>query len=119
MFTKKKDPSEYYYEKESTITHYSMLLDLNKLFDITRHRWAIQMDILDLKWILYCTKIEKDRVERADYNVPILVTKEKAGYVVLDGVHRLKKAYNEQLKIIKVKLVTQDELFKAMIEWKN
>ena len=51
------------------------------------------------------SKGHQKRTEKADAKYPIIITKYKSKYVVLDGVHRLVKAYLNGKKKVKAKVV--------------
>ena len=51
------------------------------------------------------------RIEGVDLNYPICITKNKVGrWFVLDGTHRLAKAFLNDIKIIRVKIITGERL---------
>lgn len=54
---------------------------------------------------------------KANMRYPIIVTKYKSRYVILDGVHRLTKAFSRDKKNIKAKIIPSKYL--KMREYKN
>jgi len=55
------------------------------------------------------------RILKADLSYPVCITKSKNGkWFVLDGTHRLAKAYIDNLKTIKVKIIPSDKLLKIV-----
>lgn len=62
----------------------------------------------------------KIRIENADLAYPIVAIVNKNRWVILDGVHRLVKAYLQGQKCVKVKVLTKDnQYFKdAQIRYK-
>lgn len=98
--------TKYYSENpKSTFTHNDDEYDLNKLLKLTSTEKGNRFPIKDLKWILKHTKVEKDRVEKADISFPILIGKDNSRWVVYDGAHRLTKSIelgNKTIKAIKV-----------------
>jgi len=56
------------------------------------------------------TKGHQERTKKADAKYPIIVTKYRSKYVVLDGVHRLVKAFVNNEKKIKAKIIPRKYL---------
>ena len=102
-----------YNEEMSTFTHDNKLYDLKKLNDIVKENPVKKFKVSDLVWIFKWDDPNEDHPERistARLSVPILVTHWKNKLVVIDGLHRLKKAENLKMTEIEGKLVTQDQL---------
>ena len=110
LFEKKE-----YKEYSSTFTHDDKEYDLNKMFRLTKRRRVSEMPISKLKWILKYTKVSKNRVKKADTDIPILIGKFGKKWVTYDGVHRLSKAMEEEKETIKVIKVTKYILNKCLI----
>ena len=107
---------KYYRENpKSSFTHDDQEYDLNKLLKLTSTEKGNYFPIKELKWILSHTKIEKNRVEKADISYPILIGKMNSKWVVYDGVHRLTKAIEEDRKTIKAIKVSSYLLNKCKI----
>lgn len=108
---------KYYRENPgSSFTHDDEEYDLNKLLKLTQDKKGYNFPIKELKWILKHTKVEKNRVERADLSYPILIGKMKNKWVVYDGVHRLTKAIEEDKENIKAIKVSNYILNKCKIQ---
>jgi hypothetical protein len=56
------------------------------------------------------TSNHRTKIQEADISFPIIVTEYKDRLVILDGVHRLVKAFEEGNKIIKAKIIPEDFL---------
>jgi hypothetical protein len=54
----------------------------------------------------------QQRVENADTSFPIIVTEYNGRLVILDGVHRLVKSYNQGQKTMKAKVIPTEYLTK-------
>lgn len=54
--------------------------------------------------------IHQKRVQEADLAYPIVVTQYKHHLVILDGVHRLVKAYQNKQETIKAKIIPEEYL---------
>ncbi len=51
------------------------------------------------------TNVHQQRVEEADASYPMIITEYKSRFVILDGVHRLVKAYGDGQKTVKAKII--------------
>jgi len=107
---------EMYHEYDSTFTHNNNEYDLNTIFDISENYLPVTLKVSDLEWILEFTDIDNDRLEKADYTIPILVSILDGRFVVIDGIHRLKKAINEEIIELQCKLLSDTDLNKSLIE---
>ena len=99
--------------KNSYVTHNGIDYDLDKILKIARKKKSTIIETSKLKWILKHDKLSKRRVKLADTKFPLIVVKEKGKHVVLDGVHRLTKALENDVKSLPVKLITKKELAKC------
>ncbi len=63
----------------------------------------------------------KKKIDRADLSFPIVIIWNKERWVILDGIHRLAKAYLLGEKTMKVKVVTKDMVYfkNAQIDIEN
>lgn len=100
----------FYSEYESYFEHNGELYDLNKLIEYSNKNKIYKIRIDKLKWILNYTNIDKERVIKADINIPILVTKINKIYYIIDGVHRLKHSMNLNKKVINAKFISEKVL---------
>lgn len=106
----------YVEEDDSTFTHCGNKYNLNSLLLLTQNNEVIEFPISDLKWVLKFTKIDPKRVLTANLDVPILVVDEpRYGLVTVDGAHRLFKAVKQSKTHIKGRLVSEEQLLKALI----
>ena len=51
---------------------------------------------------------QRKRVENVDMTYPILVIEKNGKWLIIDGVHRLVRAYLDGQKMISAKIITQD-----------
>ena len=56
------------------------------------------------------TMVHRKRVDQADIQYPILVTNYKSKLVILDGVHRLVKIYENGSKVVRAKMIPAEYL---------
>lgn len=56
------------------------------------------------------SRIHRERVGEADLQFPILLTEKNGKWLVIDGVHRLVKAFEANHKTIKVKIFTTNTI---------
>lgn len=98
------------YKESGYFQHNGNKYDINKIFKIVSKKPSRKYHTSDLKWILKHTRTYKNRVIKADLNVPIIVTKFQGKLLVVDGVHRLTKAIDENNKLILGKYITKQEL---------
>ena len=101
---------------DSTFTHNGILYSVDSAIEQTKKQKAKDINIEDLSWILDHTNIDPARVDIVDINIPIIITEYNNTYYVLDGVHRLSKAIDENKKTIKAFTLTTDQLKKCIIE---
>ena len=108
-----QDLSELYNEPvDSTVSDNGSEYDLNGLLSATLGMQVQEIPLSVLTWIFQWDdpNQEPERVESADINAPLLVTKENGKLVVLDGLHRLAKAKRENRPTVKVIFVSSDIL---------
>lgn len=60
------------------------------------------------------TTEHRKRVQDADLQHPLIITRYKDRLVILDGVHRLAKAYMEKSSAVKAKVIPYDYLAKRI-----
>ena len=111
--------SELYQEEfGSNFEHNGKKYDLNKLLKLSEHLQTEQISVNKLIWIFKWDNPndEPKRVKNADLNAPILVTLLKKQLVVLDGLHRLEKAVENNKKTILSIYIKQDILDKCEIK---
>lgn len=80
--------------KDSTFTHNGKTWPLDPFLKRAAKLPVRQIPLDRLKWNLQYGTADPDRVAKADLSVPILFTVDpKWGYTVVDGFHRLTKAF--------------------------
>jgi len=87
--------------EDSNFTHEGYNYDLNGLLSATLGMPIIQFSVSKLIWIFKwdpMTKKDNPRIKAADESAPILITKDKDQWVVLDGIHRLAAAVKDGMK---------------------
>ena len=103
----------YQEEADSNFIHNGQAYDLNKLLTKTERFGTRKFKVDDLKWIFKFDKPDPDRTRIADPNIPIIVTYSDKKLVVIDGLHRLKKAIELGMTHIEGKFVFKDVLEKC------
>ena len=109
--------SKPYQEENSVFSSDGVNYNLNYLFKITQHRAIHQVKVSDIDWVLdFVTNIDESRVEQADTEVPLLITSYNRKLLVVDGLHRLAKAKRNEIIILLYKLITPQEMQRAIIK---
>ncbi len=91
-------------------------IDINELtwhFDIPFH-WH-EGEVYNLKSIEIINNPEKykeeyERTMKADLKYPIDIMENKGRWLILDGLHRLMKAYILNMKTVKVRIIPRDKI---------
>lgn len=107
----------YQEEGESIFESDGVKYDLNYIFRNTNLIRPSHISPLRLQWCIP-NNLDPARVERADTDVPVLVTIYKGQLLVVDGAHRTKKALNKKLTVIPYILVPANTMKKAIIKKK-
>lgn len=102
--------------KSSTVTHDGKKYNIDNLLRKAKDVEVENFNVDDLKWIIKDTKIDEDRVKKANTRYPILVTRWKNKIVVLDGLHRLAKSIKHKKEKIKGKMISAKMLKSALID---
>lgn len=106
-----------YQEYESTFSNNHRTYDLNKIFKFVHNKKTRLLDISKLKWMFkHIDKLNKNRINKADINIPIIITKENDRYIVVDGMHRLQKSINNNKTVIPYKYLSKKELNQSLIK---
>ena len=114
-----------YQEEDSTFASNGNVYDLNIIFKLTHDARVYTKMVSELQWQLKgkngSIAPPDDRVHKADYSVPILIyfDVDYDKFVVVDGYHRLYKAWMNQERSIKTKIVTHEIMQKALINKKD
>ena len=64
------------------------------------------------------TKGHRNKIHAADLQYPIDIMKNKGRWLILDGLHRLVKAYESGHKTVRVRKVPRKEISKILIDKK-
>lgn len=96
---------EYKEEDGSTFESNGQMYDINKLFEISENLPIIYFKTDTLSWVLKYDNPDIENRNDIDYNIPILVGYDDDYLLVVDGVHRLKKAVKENKDFIAGKFI--------------
>ncbi len=102
----------YQEDEDGSFTHDGDDYDLNGILRATEDLDETMVSTDKLDWILDHDKLDFHRLVSADVDAPILITKWRGKYVVIDGLHRLASAIIQQKNRIKAKLVPKELLVK-------
>lgn len=111
----------YQEEKDSTVTHAGIEYSVNKLLADSEDSEVSDIEVSKLEWIIDGDKpVDSQgntltRMKDADITKPILITKWKGKWVVLDGIHRLLKAKDEKIATLPCKKINAADLDSAAI----
>lgn len=105
----------YQEEGESIFESEGVKYDLNYILRNTNLIRPSQISPLRLQWCI-SKDLDPVRVEKADTDVPVLVTIDKGRLLVVDGEHRVSKALGKKLTVIPYILVPSETMRKAMIK---
>ena len=61
------------------------------------------------------TKNEQSKMQKADHSYPIDIFENKSNWLVLDGLHRLAKAYNQGQEKVSVRIVPKERFLEIRI----
>jgi hypothetical protein len=100
---------------DNSFTHDGRQYDLAKVRVLTRSEPAFFLPISQLLWVLKWDTPDPERVKKAKFRYPLLVSKYKGKYCVVDGLHRLERYRQKKITAIPVKLVSDDILSKTLI----
>lgn len=106
----------YQEESDSTVTHNGHTYSVNKLLRYAEDIDVEEFDVADLKWILKHDSLDLERVKAKQIKHPILVTKLGEKLVVLDGIHRLAKAFILDRAHIRGKYIDHEILKKSRLD---
>ena len=105
-----------------TFTHDGQLYSLPKLIRIIQKNRIRKFNIKSLLWIFKYDDPRYDephRIKTADLKEPIIVTRWQNKLVVLDGLHRLAKAYIKGINYLPGRMVFRHELARAKLDKKS
>ncbi len=99
---------EHYREEESIFSSNGKKYDLNIIFAAVAKDPILSIPISRLVWVLdYVEVVDDPRIEAADISVPILVTFSRGKELVIDGLHRLLKAKDLNIKTLPYRRVSK------------
>jgi hypothetical protein len=107
-----KNLNNYSEGPNSTFTHDGSIYLVDDAIKKSKFSRIEATPISELDWVLENANVNKERLEKADIKVPILVTNWNGKKVVIDGTHRLVKAKSLQNKNISTKYVDTNTLEK-------
>lgn len=91
--------------------------NINKIFEIADKKPVKNVKVSDLTKNHNPDVLDKNRIDSADINTPIIVFDDpKYGMVIADGAHRLEKAIQLGRTTIKSKIISYDELQKTKLD---
>ncbi len=102
-------------EKIDVYTHDGADYDLTKTRILMRDKKTFFLSINELTWVFKHDTPDPHRVLHAKIRWPLLVARYRGKWVVVDGLHRLKRYQNSGIKAIPVKHVTNDILAKVKL----
>ena len=112
----KQGVTEGSYREGGSITHDGVEYDFDRVMSIAEKLPTKTCSVDRLSWILKYDTPNKERLERADITVPLIVTKSSNGKLAaIDGLHRLAKAVRDNVKTLPVKYVSPKMLPSAKI----
>ena len=112
----KQGVAEGSYREGGSITHDGVEYDFDRVMSIAEKLPTKTCSVDKLSWILKYDTPNKERLERADITVPLIVTKSSnSKLAAIDGLHRLAKAVRDNVKTLPVKYVSPKMLPSAKI----
>lgn len=108
-------------DSNSTFTHDGKKYDINLLFKLADHLEPEQYRVSDMTWVLKYDPTAPSTFDNIDINIPLLITMwfdELVGawrHVVIDGLHRLKKAQVNRVSHLYCKMIPSDMLAQCLI----
>jgi hypothetical protein len=100
---------------DDTFTHDSLIYDLSKVRVLVRPDKAFLLPIKELLWVLNHDTPDEDRIFHAKFRYPLLVTKWRGKWTVVDGLHRLERYRRKGITVIPVKNVSAQVLAAARV----
>lgn len=97
-------------------SHAGSIYNLDRVRQLVRGEKAFYLPTKSLTWVLAYDKPDKARVKAAKHRYPLLVTKWKGKWTIIDGLHRLERYRRKGIGVVPVKLVTTEMLAKAKIK---
>jgi hypothetical protein len=106
-----------YQEEDSTFYSNGKTYDLNQLFIDVNDQPVELIHLNKLVWVLHELKepLDEDRIAKANLIVPILVTHVDGRELVVDGIHRLSKAFKMNVRMLPYKRVSPKMMEHALL----
>jgi hypothetical protein len=105
------------YREGGSFTHNGETFSLDCVLERVEKRAVGYYAVSKLSWLLeempvgyFVDPVERSRIERADTNVPVIVTDYGNLLVVIDGVHRLKKAVDLKMTLLPGRYISSEQL---------
>jgi hypothetical protein len=112
-----------YQESNSTFESNGITYDLNYFWKETHNDPVLQIDVNLIKWVLDYdkdnSKEDKIRTDNTDLSAPLLITNDNNKELVIDGLHRLKKAISLNIKTLPYKRVNKKMFDGGIIKISN
>lgn len=107
--------SNYQEGKSSTFTHLGVTYSVDDLITLSRVITPTDKPVGLFTWIFEHSLPDQARVDAITDRQPIIATLWEGKWVVLDGLHRLKRALDNDQKFISVRVVTEQEMEKLPV----
>jgi hypothetical protein len=116
-YMKQQGVAEGSYKEGGSITHDGVEYDFDKVLAMAETKPTKQCSVSKLAWVLAYDEPDTTRLKNADISVPVVITKSNNGKLtVIDGLHRLAKAVDSNIKSLPVKYITSGELQSARLK---
>lgn len=113
MLYKYKNILEKYIESESSsFTHNNRKYKVNDLIKLSTKYKTKKYKVNDLKWILKYSKPEENRKIKPDLSTPLILTSYGDKILILDGLHRLNYAIENNIDMVLGKFIPESEINK-------
>ena len=107
----------YRYREGGSFTHNGVEYDLDCVLEIVEDRQVEQYPLQKLRWILdemptgyFDEREQRDRTRLADVTVPVIITGSNESLVVIDGIHRLKRACELKMAFLPGRYISEEDL---------
>lgn len=92
----------YQEEESSSFVHNGVSYPLNPIFKIAATKPTVQFDLEQVRWLAdHVREVNRERRDNADLTAPIIVVEAETGHgrqwVIVDGMHRVKKKFRDAL----------------------
>ncbi len=104
----------YQEESRSTFTHDGKRYSVNRVLESVGDGPIVQIPTSELSWILKYATPQAGRVRSADIKAPVLVHNLKGRLVVVDGLHRLAYAVQNDIASLPARMVSDADLQRGL-----